>query len=123
MRFEQFADKIPAQDLVIGNWSLIEIIPVHPTWATLSLLQHGRYYYIRAIHCAIYLQGWADLSSPISSLNQWALDFEGNCERIIESIRQAKKAGATLRVGPELEITGNMSIGHDYKARCIDISV
>lgn len=44
-----------------------------------------------------------------SSLNQWALDFEGNAERIIESIRQAKAAGATLRVGPELEITG-MSI-------------
>ncbi|RDW93104.1 glutamine-dependent NAD(+) synthetase [Aspergillus mulundensis] len=40
------------------------------------------------------------------SLNQWALDWEGNCERIIESIRQAKAAGATLRVGPELEITG-----------------
>ncbi|KAJ5134493.1 hypothetical protein N7448_000487 [Penicillium atrosanguineum] len=40
------------------------------------------------------------------SLNQWALDFEGNAERIIESIRQAKAAGATLRVGPELEITG-----------------
>ena len=41
-----------------------------------------------------------------SSLNQWALDFEGNAARIIESIRQAKAAGATLRVGPELEITG-----------------
>ncbi|CAG8205608.1 unnamed protein product [Penicillium nalgiovense] len=40
------------------------------------------------------------------SLNQWALDFEGNAERIIESIKQAKAAGATLRVGPELEITG-----------------
>ncbi|KAH8434574.1 glutamine-dependent NAD(+) synthetase [Aspergillus melleus] len=40
------------------------------------------------------------------SLNQWALDFEGNTERIIESIRKAKAAGATLRVGPELEITG-----------------
>ncbi|CAL5871294.1 uncharacterized protein PFLUO_LOCUS5544 [Penicillium psychrofluorescens] len=40
------------------------------------------------------------------SLNQWALDFEGNAARIIESIRQAKAAGATLRVGPELEITG-----------------
>ncbi|KAL4894517.1 glutamine-dependent NAD(+) synthetase [Aspergillus ambiguus] len=40
------------------------------------------------------------------SLNQWALDFEGNAERIIESIRQAKAAGASLRVGPELEITG-----------------
>ncbi|GAB1193041.1 hypothetical protein APSETT444_002243 [Aspergillus pseudonomiae] len=52
------------------------------------------------------------------SLNQWALDFEGNCERIIESIRQAKKAGATLRVGPELEITGNLSIGYDYKQGC-----
>lgn len=40
------------------------------------------------------------------SLNQWALDFEGNAERIIESIRRAKKAGASLRVGPELEVTG-----------------
>ncbi|KAL4913140.1 hypothetical protein BDW62DRAFT_170328 [Aspergillus aurantiobrunneus] len=40
------------------------------------------------------------------SLNQWALDWEGNAERIIESIRQAKAAGATLRVGPELEISG-----------------
>lgn len=39
-------------------------------------------------------------------LNQWALDYDGNRERIIESIRQAKAAGATLRVGPELEITG-----------------
>ncbi|PLN80123.1 glutamine-dependent NAD(+) synthetase [Aspergillus taichungensis] len=40
------------------------------------------------------------------SLNQWALDFEGNAARIIESIRKAKAAGASLRVGPELEITG-----------------
>lgn len=40
-----------------------------------------------------------------SSLNQWALDFEGNAERIIESIRIAKKAGASLRMGPELEVT------------------
>lgn len=35
-----------------------------------------------------------------------ALDFEGNAERIIESIRVAKSKNATLRVGPELEITG-----------------
>ncbi|KAJ5176837.1 Glutamine-dependent NAD(+) synthetase [Penicillium canariense] len=40
------------------------------------------------------------------NLNQWALDWEGNRDRIIESIKQAKAAGATLRVGPELEITG-----------------
>jgi NAD+ synthase (glutamine-hydrolysing) len=33
------------------------------------------------------------------------LDFEGNLERILESIRVAKEKGATLRVGPELEIT------------------
>ncbi|KAI9706556.1 MAG: glutamine-dependent NAD(+) synthetase [Candelina mexicana] len=46
------------------------------------------------------------------SLNQWALDFEGNAERIIESIRQAKSAGATLRVGPELEVTGYGCFDH-----------
>lgn len=36
------------------------------------------------------------------NLNQWALDFEGNTNRIIQSIHDAKKAGAKLRVGPEL---------------------
>ncbi|OJD34895.1 glutamine-dependent nad(+) synthetase [Diplodia corticola] len=45
-------------------------------------------------------------------LNQWALDFEGNLERILESIRQAKAAGASLRVGPELEITGYGCLDH-----------
>ncbi|KAG1816244.1 hypothetical protein EV424DRAFT_1473040 [Suillus variegatus] len=41
-----------------------------------------------------------------TSLNQWALDFQGNYERIIQSIAIAKERGATLRVGPELEISG-----------------
>lgn len=40
------------------------------------------------------------------NLAQWALDFDGNLERIKESIRRAKAAGATYRLGPELEITG-----------------
>ncbi|KAF9086419.1 glutamine-dependent NAD(+) synthetase [Mortierella sp. GBA35] len=40
------------------------------------------------------------------SLNQWALDFKGNLARTLESIRIAKERGATLRIGPELEITG-----------------
>ncbi|OQU94823.1 hypothetical protein CLAIMM_01116 [Cladophialophora immunda] len=40
------------------------------------------------------------------SLNQWSLDFDGNAERIITSIKQAKAAGARLRVGPELEVCG-----------------
>ncbi|KAF8647718.1 hypothetical protein AX16_006554 [Volvariella volvacea WC 439] len=41
-----------------------------------------------------------------TSLNQWALDFQGNLERILASIATAKARGATLRVGPELEIPG-----------------
>lgn len=40
------------------------------------------------------------------ALNQWSLDFEGNLKRIKQSIIKAKEAGATLRVGPELEIPG-----------------
>ena len=40
------------------------------------------------------------------NLNQWAMDFRGNLERIKESIREAKAAGCTFRTGPELEITG-----------------
>ncbi|KAJ5038295.1 uncharacterized protein L3040_007161 [Drepanopeziza brunnea f. sp. 'multigermtubi'] len=46
------------------------------------------------------------------SLNQWALDFEGNLARIIESIVKAKQAGASLRVGPELEIPGYGCLDH-----------
>uniref|UniRef100_A0A6U2XUR6 Glutamine-dependent NAD(+) synthetase n=1 Tax=Entomoneis paludosa TaxID=265537 RepID=A0A6U2XUR6_9STRA len=40
------------------------------------------------------------------NLNQWALDFDGNCDRILESCRRAKAAGASYRLGPELEISG-----------------
>ena len=40
------------------------------------------------------------------NLNQWALDFQGNLERILESITEAKNKGARYRLGPELEITG-----------------
>lgn len=38
------------------------------------------------------------------TLNQWAMDFEGNLERILQSIADAKEKGASLRCGPELEI-------------------
>lgn len=40
------------------------------------------------------------------NLNQWALDFDGNLERILESCRQSKQLGAAYRLGPELEISG-----------------
>ncbi|SCV05037.1 LANO_0G17106g1_1 [Lachancea nothofagi CBS 11611] len=46
------------------------------------------------------------------NLNQWALDFEGNRDRILESIKIAKEKGARLRVGPELEITGYGCLDH-----------
>ena len=40
------------------------------------------------------------------NLTQWALDFEGNLGRIVESIQFAKESGARYRLGPELEIPG-----------------
>ncbi|SJM82793.1 Glutamine-dependent NAD(+) synthetase [Zygosaccharomyces bailii] len=46
------------------------------------------------------------------NLNQWALDFEGNRDRILESIKISKERGARLRVGPELEITGYGCLDH-----------
>ncbi|KAK9474090.1 uncharacterized protein V1510DRAFT_361679 [Dipodascopsis tothii] len=46
------------------------------------------------------------------ALNQWALDFEGNLSRIVQSIVEAKQQGAKLRVGPELEITGYGCLDH-----------
>ncbi|CUS20922.1 LAQU0S02e01442g1_1 [Lachancea quebecensis] len=46
------------------------------------------------------------------NLNQWALDFEGNRDRILESIRIAKAKGARLRVGPELEVSGYGCLDH-----------
>ncbi|KAF1991728.1 glutamine-dependent NAD(+) synthetase with GAT domain-containing protein [Aulographum hederae CBS 113979] len=50
------------------------------------------------------------------SLNQWALDWEGNKDRIVKSIHQAKAVGATLRVGPELEISGYGCLDHFLEA-------
>ena len=46
------------------------------------------------------------------NLNQWALDFEGNRDRILESIKEAKRQGAKLRVGPELEVCGYGCLDH-----------
>ena len=40
------------------------------------------------------------------NLNQWALDFDGNFRRILESCRVAKERGCVFRTGPELEIPG-----------------
>ncbi|KAL3834914.1 hypothetical protein ACJIZ3_009650 [Penstemon smallii] len=41
-----------------------------------------------------------------NNLNQWAMDFDSNMNNIKKSISMAKTAGAAIRLGPELEITG-----------------
>lgn len=40
------------------------------------------------------------------TINQWAMDFEGNKQRIILSLKKAKEEKANVRIGPELEISG-----------------
>uniref|UniRef100_A0A8C6V323 Glutamine-dependent NAD(+) synthetase n=1 Tax=Neogobius melanostomus TaxID=47308 RepID=A0A8C6V323_9GOBI len=50
------------------------------------------------------------------SLNQWALDFEGNLERILKSVEIAKTKGAKYRLGPELEICGYGCADHYYES-------
>ncbi|XP_030340538.1 glutamine-dependent NAD(+) synthetase isoform X3 [Strigops habroptila] len=50
------------------------------------------------------------------TLNQWALDFEGNLTRIVRSIGIAKSHGARYRLGPELEICGYGCLDHYYES-------
>ncbi|KAL6468909.1 hypothetical protein MHYP_G00224330 [Metynnis hypsauchen] len=50
------------------------------------------------------------------SLNQWALDFDGNVLRILKSIEIAKANGAKYRLGPELDICGYGCADHFYES-------
>ena len=56
------------------------------------------------------------------NLSQWAMDFKGNRERIIESIKIAKAQGCTYRLGPELEVTGYGCEDHFYEIDTINFS-
>lgn len=47
-----------------------------------------------------------------SQLNQWVLDYEGNRDRIIEAIRTARAAGASIILTPELCIPGYGLLDH-----------
>ncbi|XP_063992644.1 glutamine-dependent NAD(+) synthetase isoform X1 [Diachasmimorpha longicaudata] len=51
----------------------------------------------------------------VCTLNQWAMDFDGNLRRILESIKEAKAQGARFRSGPELEITGYSCEDHFHE--------
>jgi NAD+ synthase (glutamine-hydrolysing) len=57
------------------------------------------------------------------TLNQWALDFDGNYERIRESILRAKSDGSHYRVGPELEISGYGCNDHFFEADTTNLSM
>jgi NAD+ synthase (glutamine-hydrolysing) len=46
------------------------------------------------------------------SLNQWALDWTGNLQRIKQSIKLAKNAGARYHTTPELSIPGYGLLDH-----------
>lgn len=52
------------------------------------------------------------------NLNQWANDFDGNLDRIRQSIQRAKDLGARLRLGPELEICGYSMEDHFLELDC-----
>ena len=47
------------------------------------------------------------------NLNQWSLDFEGNLQRIVKSIEQAKAAGARYRGGKACLVVSSL-----YKQEC-----
>ena len=54
------------------------------------------------------------------NLNQWALDFDGNVQRILESCRIAKEHCASYRLGPELEICGYGCEDHFLETDTLD---
>ena len=42
----------------------------------------------------------------VCTLNQLALDFEGNLKRILKSLDECVQQNASIRIGPELEVSG-----------------
>jgi len=56
------------------------------------------------------------------TLSQFVLDYRKNTDRILNSIRVAKQAGCTYRVGPELEITGYSCEDHFYEMDTLEMS-
>lgn len=50
------------------------------------------------------------------ALNQWALEFSGNLQRILESIAIAHSRQARIRTGPEFEVCGFACHDHFLEA-------
>uniref|UniRef100_A0A182N052 Glutamine-dependent NAD(+) synthetase n=1 Tax=Anopheles dirus TaxID=7168 RepID=A0A182N052_9DIPT len=51
----------------------------------------------------------------VATLNQWAMDFQGNLERILLSIGIAALNGASYRTGPELEVSAYSCEDHFHE--------
>ncbi|VDP16620.1 unnamed protein product [Heligmosomoides polygyrus] len=51
----------------------------------------------------------------VCTVNNWALDFKGNLERILRTCEDANNAGSRLRLGPELEIPGYGCADHFFE--------
>ncbi|UMM29095.1 hypothetical protein L5515_011627 [Caenorhabditis briggsae] len=49
------------------------------------------------------------------TVNNWALDFRGNYERIVKTCSEAYALGARIRLGPELEIPGYGCADHFFE--------
>lgn len=60
------------------------------------------------------------LKIGICSLNQTAMDFEGNKRRIIKSIEECLDKGCKIRIGPELEVTGYTCEDHFFEPDTIN---
>ncbi|CAI4227104.1 unnamed protein product [Auanema sp. JU1783] len=62
------------------------------------------------------MSGWVRKTKlNVCTLNNWALDFTGNFERIIKTCQDAVASGALLRLGPELEIPGYGCADHFFE--------
>ncbi|XP_077968595.1 glutamine-dependent NAD(+) synthetase-like [Styela clava] len=55
----------------------------------------------------------------VCGMGQWALDFEGNYNRIVKSIQESHRRGAAYRSGSELEICGYGCADHFYESDTI----
>ncbi|KAK0413084.1 hypothetical protein QR680_006589 [Steinernema hermaphroditum] len=51
----------------------------------------------------------------VATVNNWSLDFEGNFGRILKTCQEAFDQGASIRLGPELEIPGYGCADHFFE--------
>ncbi|KAK6060429.1 hydrolase, carbon-nitrogen family [Cooperia oncophora] len=51
----------------------------------------------------------------VCTVNNWALDFKGNLQRILKTCEDAYNQGSRLRLGPELEISGYGCADHLFE--------